>query len=203
MARKNGAMASKVFLLKEMVVRDVRARYAGSGLGLLWAFAHPVLWMLLYTAVFSLVLRVPVEPGYASFPGVPHGGPAAVDGDLGGHRALGLLPASTTPRWSRRRSSRSRRSCSRSSSPPSSTRSSRSPSTRVYVALLGHLRWPWILLVVPALFFQVLLTFGARLHRRDADGVSARHRARGRHRADGRASTRRRSSIPPRSCRRG
>ena len=55
-------------LLKEMVVRDVKARYAGSSLGLLWAFAHPVLWMLLYTGVFSLVLRVPVEPSYASFP---------------------------------------------------------------------------------------------------------------------------------------
>ena len=68
MSRKNARLASKAFLLKEMVVRDLRARYAGSGLGLTWAFAHPILWMLLYTAVFSLVLRVPVEPGYASFP---------------------------------------------------------------------------------------------------------------------------------------
>src|SRR5215831_471268 len=68
MSRKNGPLASKLFLLKEMVLRDVRARYAGSGLGVAWAFAHPILWMLLYTGVFSLVLRVPVEPGYASFP---------------------------------------------------------------------------------------------------------------------------------------
>jgi lipopolysaccharide transport system permease protein len=30
----------------------------------------------------------------------------------------------------------------------------------IYVALLGHLQWPWILLVVPALCFQILLTFG-------------------------------------------
>jgi len=63
MSKKNGALASKAFLLKEMVIRDVRSRYAGSSLGLLWAFAHPVLWMLLYTGVFALVLRVPVEPG--------------------------------------------------------------------------------------------------------------------------------------------
>ena len=61
-------LASKLFLLKEMVARDVRARYAGSGLGVLWAFAMPILWMLLYTGVFGLVLKVPVDPGYASFP---------------------------------------------------------------------------------------------------------------------------------------
>ena len=35
--------SSKAFLLKEMVVRDVRARYSGSSLGVLWAFALPVL----------------------------------------------------------------------------------------------------------------------------------------------------------------
>src|SRR5215813_15471072 len=68
MASRNSTFASKLFLLKEMVVRDVRARYAGSGLGIAWAFAHPLLWMLLYTGVFSLVLRVPVEAGYRSFP---------------------------------------------------------------------------------------------------------------------------------------
>ena len=67
MANQTRAMTSKLFLLKEMVIRDVRSRYAGSSLGLLWAFAHPVLWMLLYTGVFSLVLRVPVESAYASF----------------------------------------------------------------------------------------------------------------------------------------
>src|SRR5262249_61912390 len=65
---RSGALSSKLFLLKEMVVRDVRSRYAGSGLGIVWAFAHPLLWMLLYTGVFSLVLRVPVEAGYAGFP---------------------------------------------------------------------------------------------------------------------------------------
>jgi lipopolysaccharide transport system permease protein len=61
-------MPAKLFLLKEMVVRDIRARYAGSGLGLLWAVLHPILWMILYTAVFSVVLRVPVERGFATFP---------------------------------------------------------------------------------------------------------------------------------------
>ena len=67
MSREGNHLSSKLFLLKEMVVRDIRARYAGSGLGVVWAFLHPVLWMVLYTAVFSVVLRVPVEKGFATF----------------------------------------------------------------------------------------------------------------------------------------
>src|SRR5215470_14261855 len=68
MSSAKSSLAPRLFLLKEMVVRDVRARYAGSSLGIVWAFGQPVLWMLLYTSVFSVILRVPVERGFASFP---------------------------------------------------------------------------------------------------------------------------------------
>src|SRR6202162_3461119 len=68
MSSNKKRMSARLFLLKEMVVRDIRARYAGSGLGVFWAFAQPVLWMLLYTGVFSVILRVPVEGGYSGFP---------------------------------------------------------------------------------------------------------------------------------------
>jgi ABC-type polysaccharide/polyol phosphate export permease len=61
-------LSSNLFLLKEMVLRDVRARYAGSGLGLLWAFAMPLLWMVIYTWVFSSILRVATPTGFATFP---------------------------------------------------------------------------------------------------------------------------------------
>lgn len=61
-------LSAKLFLLKEMVVRDLRSRYAGSGLGMAWTVIHPLLWMVLYSAVFSVILRVPVEAGFASFP---------------------------------------------------------------------------------------------------------------------------------------
>lgn len=159
MSRKNGKIASKVFLLKEMVVRDVRSRYAGSGLGLLWAFAHPVLWMALYTAVFSLILRVPAGPGYASFPEF---------------LMAGLLPWMAVSEGIARSAS-----CLIDNSAmvkktvfPLETLVLSVVLAAVvneviaffvyalYVALLGHLQWPWILLSVPALFFQILLTFG-------------------------------------------
>jgi lipopolysaccharide transport system permease protein len=159
MPRKNGAIASKVFLLKEMVIRDVRSRYAGSGLGLLWAFAHPVLWMALYTAVFSLVLRVPAGPGYASFPEF---------------LMAGLLPWMAVSEGIARSAS-----CLIDNSAmvkktvfPLETLVLSVVLAAVvneviaffvyalYVALLGHLQWPWILLSVPAMLFQILLTFG-------------------------------------------
>src|SRR6476620_11893070 len=68
MSSNRKRLFARLFLLKEMVVRDIRARYAGSGLGVFWAFAQPVLWMLLYTGFFEVILRVPVEKGFSGFP---------------------------------------------------------------------------------------------------------------------------------------
>jgi ABC-type polysaccharide/polyol phosphate export permease len=152
-------LASKLFLLKEMVTRDVRARYAGSGLGLLWAFAMPILWMLLYTGVFGLVLKVPVDPGYASFPEF---------------LMAGLLP------WMAISEGISRASSCLIDNAPMVKKTVFPLETLVlsvvlaaivneviafgvygvYVALLGHLSASWLWLVVPALVLQALLTFG-------------------------------------------
>src|ERR1700674_1626926 len=159
MSRKNGRLASKAFLLKEMVVRDLRARYAGSGLGLAWAFAHPILWMLLYTAVFSLVLRVPVEPGYASFPEFLMGG---------------LLPWMAIQEGIARSASVLVDNASmvkKTVFPLETLVLSIVLAAAVsevigfaifglYVALLGHLRVAWLLWAIPALALQILLTFG-------------------------------------------
>ncbi|HEY4229120.1 MAG TPA: ABC transporter permease [Thermoanaerobaculia bacterium] len=142
-----------------MVLRDLRARYAGSGLGLAWAFAHPILWMLLYTGVFSLVLRVPVEPGYASFPEF---------------LMAGLLP------WMAIQEGLAR-SASVLVDNASMVKKTVFPLETlvlsivvaaavneaiaffvfaVYVALVGHLQLGWLLLLVPAMALQILLTFG-------------------------------------------
>ena len=152
-------LVSKLFLLKEMVTRDVRARYAGSGLGVLWAFAMPILWMLLYTGVFGLVLRVPVDPGYASFPEF---------------LMAGLLP------WMAISEGISRSASCLIDNAPMVKKTVFPLETLVlsvvlaaivnevialgvygvYVALLGHLSLAWLALVVPALVLQALLTFG-------------------------------------------
>ena len=38
--------------------RDLRAKYKGSALGLLWSLAHPVMLMLVYLLVFSVMLKI-------------------------------------------------------------------------------------------------------------------------------------------------
>ncbi len=151
--------SSKLFLLKEMVLRDVRARYAGSGLGILWAFALPILWMFLYTGVFGLVLRVPVDPGYASFPEF---------------LMAGLLP------WMAISEGISRSATCLVDNAPMVKKTVFPLETLVlsvvlaavvnevialavygvYVGLLGHLRLASLWMLIPALFLQVLITFG-------------------------------------------
>lgn len=159
MSSSNRALASKAFLLKEMVVRDIRARYAGSGLGLMWAFAHPVLWMLLYTGVFALVLRVPVEAGFASFPEFLMAGllpwmaiqegiarSASVLVDNGAMVKKTVFPVETLVL-----------------SVVLAAVVNQLIALfvfAIYVALIGHLQVSWLLLVVPALLLQILLTFG-------------------------------------------
>ena len=57
-------------LIQTLVVRELKARYRGSVLGFFWSFANPLLLLLVYTFVFSVVLAgfrpVDIEP-YALF----------------------------------------------------------------------------------------------------------------------------------------
>lgn len=50
-----------LFLLKELVRRDFHGRYAGSLFGFLWSFAHPLWLLLLYSFVFSTVMKIPLH----------------------------------------------------------------------------------------------------------------------------------------------
>lgn len=159
MSSQTRGFGAKVFLLKEMVVRDIRARYAGSSLGLAWAFALPVLWMLLYTGVFGLILRAPLPPGFANFPEF---------------LVAGLLP------WMAFHEGVSR-SASALHDNAAMVKKTVFPLESlilsivlaavvnevialtiyaVFVAALGHLALPWLLFAVPALLAQTLLTFG-------------------------------------------
>jgi ABC-type polysaccharide/polyol phosphate export permease len=159
MSSDNRRLSAKVFLLKEMVVRDIRSRYAGSGLGLAWVFLQPILWMVLYTAVFSVILRVPVERGFVNFPEF---------------LMAGLLP------WMAIQEGIAR---SASVIPDNAVMVKKAVfpiETLVlsvvlaavvgqlvafvvfgfYVFLLGHFSPVWILIAVPALALQILLSYG-------------------------------------------
>jgi lipopolysaccharide transport system permease protein len=59
-----------IFLLSELVRRDVRSRYVGSMFGMGWAVIAPLAWVVLYSFVFSVVLRIPLtgEPRGVNFP---------------------------------------------------------------------------------------------------------------------------------------
>ncbi len=56
-------------LLRNFVVRDLRGRYKGSALGILWSLASPLLMVVVYTVAFSVVLRIGSPEG-----GADHGG---------------------------------------------------------------------------------------------------------------------------------
>jgi lipopolysaccharide transport system permease protein len=57
------------FLLRELVLRDLKVRYAGSLLGFIWAFVHPLWQLAIYSAVFSGILKTPLDgEGTKSFP---------------------------------------------------------------------------------------------------------------------------------------
>ncbi|HEV8715872.1 MAG TPA: ABC transporter permease, partial [Candidatus Binatia bacterium] len=49
-----------------LVRRDLQARYAGSALGMVWTFLHPLLLLSVYLVVFSWILRVSFTTGGGS-----------------------------------------------------------------------------------------------------------------------------------------
>lgn len=48
-------------LISSLVVRELKARYRGSVLGFFWSFINPLLLLLIYSFVFSVVLPARVE----------------------------------------------------------------------------------------------------------------------------------------------
>jgi ABC-type polysaccharide/polyol phosphate export permease len=48
-------------LIQALVMRDLKARYRGSALGLLWTLLNPLLLMGVYALVFSVYMRIEME----------------------------------------------------------------------------------------------------------------------------------------------
>ncbi len=55
-------------LLPPLLIRDIKERYAGSAMGILWAFLQPLLSILLYWLVFSLILKVRIQTDTGEIP---------------------------------------------------------------------------------------------------------------------------------------
>jgi lipopolysaccharide transport system permease protein len=53
-------------LIQTLVIRDLKVRYRGSALGLLWTLLNPLLYMGIYALVFSVYIRIGMER-YAAF----------------------------------------------------------------------------------------------------------------------------------------
>lgn len=51
-------------MIFSLVKRDLRGRYKGSALGFLWTFINPLLQLLIYTMVFSVIMRSGIEDYY-------------------------------------------------------------------------------------------------------------------------------------------
>ena len=45
------------YLLKTLVIKDIKQRYQGSALGMLWSFLVPVMMLVIYTFIFSEVFQ--------------------------------------------------------------------------------------------------------------------------------------------------
>ncbi len=53
--------SEKKFLLKELVKRNLTSKYKDSVLGILWSFFNPLLTMLVFTAIFSMLFGRNIE----------------------------------------------------------------------------------------------------------------------------------------------
>ena len=51
-------MKNRLNLLKYFLIKDIKARYVGSGLGILWTVLLPLFQILLYWFVFSTIMRI-------------------------------------------------------------------------------------------------------------------------------------------------
>ncbi len=51
-------------MISSLIQRDLRGRYKGSALGFAWTFLNPLLQLVVYTVVFSAIMRAGIEDYY-------------------------------------------------------------------------------------------------------------------------------------------
>lgn len=55
-------------LLPPLLLRDIKEQYAGSAIGIFWAFLQPLLFILLYWLVFSQILKIRIRTDTGDIP---------------------------------------------------------------------------------------------------------------------------------------
>lgn len=55
-------------LLPPLLLRDIKERYAGSTIGVFWAFLQPLLFILLYWLVFAQILKIRIKTDTGDIP---------------------------------------------------------------------------------------------------------------------------------------
>jgi len=60
----SGTLKGRLFLLSQLLRRDLSSRYAGSFGGPFWALLNPLILCLLYAFVFEAILRMKPPPGF-------------------------------------------------------------------------------------------------------------------------------------------
>ncbi len=54
-------------MIFSLVHRELRGRYKGTALGFLWSFLNPLFQIMVYTIVFSIIMRTSYEKYYLFF----------------------------------------------------------------------------------------------------------------------------------------
>ncbi len=60
-------VASYAGLVRAFVIKDIRARYVGSLMGFFWTVIHPLIELVVYTLVFTVILKVKFEDHYSTW----------------------------------------------------------------------------------------------------------------------------------------
>src|SRR5918996_6567591 len=68
MLRNLAALVRYRALIQSLVARELKARYRGSFLGFFWSFVNPLLLLLIYTFVFTVVMPGARGAGLEPFP---------------------------------------------------------------------------------------------------------------------------------------
>jgi ABC-type polysaccharide/polyol phosphate export permease len=61
-----GKLAANRNLLKNLIIRDLKNRYVGSIGGFLWSVIHPVVLLISYTFIFSVVIPLEMGPRFGT-----------------------------------------------------------------------------------------------------------------------------------------